>query len=53
MSNLAPGATAEPCVSEPVATAVLEAFPGRPTDVGGLAIRRLLPRSRRRLVART
>ena len=50
MSNLAPTATAEPCVSEPASAPILEALPGRLTDLGGLAIRRLLPRSRRRLV---
>jgi redox-sensitive bicupin YhaK (pirin superfamily) len=42
--------TALPCVSEPTSTPILEALPGRPTDLGGLAIRRLLPRSQRRLV---
>src|SRR6266545_2125652 len=49
MSNLVPTAAAEPCVSEPTAP-TLEALPGRLTDLGGLPIRRLLPRSRRRLV---
>jgi redox-sensitive bicupin YhaK (pirin superfamily) len=50
MSNLAPTAAAETCISEPTATPTLEALPGRLTDLGGLAIRRLLPRSQRRLV---
>jgi quercetin 2,3-dioxygenase len=50
MSNLAPISTAERCVSEPAAAPAVEALPGRLTDVGGLPIRRLLPRSRRRLV---
>lgn len=50
MSNLASTATAEACVSEPTPTPTLEALPGRPSDLGGLAIRRLLPRSQRRLV---
>jgi redox-sensitive bicupin YhaK (pirin superfamily) len=50
MSNLAPTSTAEPCVSEPTSTPTLEALPGRTSDLGGLPIRRLLPRSGRRLV---
>lgn len=50
MSNLAPTATAASCTSEPAPAPTLEAFPGRPSDLGGLPIRRLLPRSRRRLV---
>jgi quercetin 2,3-dioxygenase len=50
MSNLAPTPTAEPCVSEPSARPVFEALPGRLTDLLGLPIRRLLPRSQRRLV---
>src|SRR5262245_17240268 len=50
MSNLAPTATAEACVSEPTGEPTLEALPGRLTDLGGLPIRRLLPRSQRRLV---
>ncbi len=49
MSNLTPMATAETCQSECTA-ATLEELPGRLTDLGGLAIRRLLPRSQRRLV---
>jgi redox-sensitive bicupin YhaK (pirin superfamily) len=49
MSDLMPTTTAEPCLSEPAAP-TLEALPGRLTDLGGLPIRRLLPRSRRRLV---
>jgi quercetin 2,3-dioxygenase len=50
MSNLAPTTTAEPVLSEPTGTPVLEALPGRLTDLLGLPIRRLLPRSQRRLV---
>ena len=50
MSNLAPTAAAVPCVSEPTAAPTLEALPGRLTDLAGLPIRRLLPRSQRRLV---
>ncbi len=50
MSNLAPDATAESCVSDPEARPTLQVLPGRLTDLGGLPIRRLLPRSQRRLV---
>jgi redox-sensitive bicupin YhaK (pirin superfamily) len=50
MSNLAWGVTAETCVSEPYARPTLQVLPGRLTDLGGLPIRRLLPRSQRRLV---
>jgi hypothetical protein len=50
VSNLAPTTTVETCVSEPTAAPTLEVLPGRLTDLGGLAIRRLLPRSQRRLV---
>lgn len=50
MSNLVPASTAERCVSEPTAAPTVEALPGRLTDVAGLPIRRLLPRSQRRLV---
>jgi redox-sensitive bicupin YhaK (pirin superfamily) len=50
MSNLAWGATAETCVSEPDARPTLQVLTGRLTDLGGLPIRRLLPRSQRRLV---
>jgi redox-sensitive bicupin YhaK (pirin superfamily) len=50
MSNLSPIAEAEACVSEPASSPILEALPGRLTDLGGLAIRRLLPRSQRRMV---
>src|SRR5437762_3211347 len=50
MSNLLPAAAPEPCVSEPTAAPTLEALPGRLTDLAGLPIRRLLPRSQRRLV---
>jgi len=49
MSNLAPSGTAEPCVSAPEQP-TLQELPGRLSDLGGLAIRRLLPRSQRRLV---
>jgi quercetin 2,3-dioxygenase len=49
VSNLSPAAAAETCASEP-SRPVLEALPGRLTDLGGLPIRRLLPRSARRLV---
>lgn len=50
MSNLAPTTAPDACASEPTSTPALEALPGRASDLGGLAIRRLLPRSRRRLV---
>jgi redox-sensitive bicupin YhaK (pirin superfamily) len=50
MSNTSTSATAERCVSAALAAPTLEALPGRLTDLGGLEIRRLLPRSRRRLV---
>jgi redox-sensitive bicupin YhaK (pirin superfamily) len=50
MSNLAPTAAPEACVSEPTSKPILEELPGRLTDIGGLPIRRLLPRAKRRLV---
>ena len=50
MSNLAPTATLETCFGDPAVRPVLEALPGRLTELNGLAIRRLLPRSQRRLV---
>jgi redox-sensitive bicupin YhaK (pirin superfamily) len=50
LSNLAPTASAESATSEPAGQPVLEALPGRVTDLLGLPIRRLLPRSQRRLV---
>jgi redox-sensitive bicupin YhaK (pirin superfamily) len=50
VSNLWPAPEAEACASEPVEKPVLEELPGRLTDLGGLPIRRLLPRARRRLV---
>jgi redox-sensitive bicupin YhaK (pirin superfamily) len=50
MSNVAAEPTAEACVCEPARAPALEALPGRLTDLGGLPIRRLLPRSQRRLV---
>jgi hypothetical protein len=49
VSNLAPTTSAEPCTSNPCRP-TLQALPGRLSDLGGLAIRRLLPRSQRRLV---
>jgi len=49
MSNLAPTNTAEPCTGAPCRP-TLQELPGRLSDLGGLAIRRLLPRSQRRLV---
>lgn len=50
MSDLAPEPAPESGVAAPTASPALEALPGRPTDLEGLAIRRLLPRSQRRLV---
>jgi quercetin 2,3-dioxygenase len=50
MSDLSPSPVAEPGESDAKAGPVLEALPGRLTDLGGLPIRRLLPRSGRRLV---
>ena len=50
MSNLSPVEDAEACVSEPSSSPIVEGLPGRLTDVAGLPIRRLLPRSQRRLV---
>jgi redox-sensitive bicupin YhaK (pirin superfamily) len=50
MSNLAPDPVAEPCAAAPHAAPTFEALPGRLSDLGGLPIRRLLPRSARRLV---
>src|SRR5262245_64497559 len=50
MSNLAATPDAEACVSEPARAPTLEVLPGRLSDLGGLPIRRLLPRSQRRLV---
>jgi quercetin 2,3-dioxygenase len=50
MSNLAPSLTAEAGQGDPTSAPTLEALPARRTDLGGLAILRLLPRSRRRLV---
>lgn len=49
MSNLAPTSTAETCAGDP-GQPTLQELPGRLTDLGGLPIRRLLPRSQRRLV---
>jgi quercetin 2,3-dioxygenase len=50
MSNLSPVNEAEACVSEPASSPIVETLPGRLSDLGGLAIRRLLPRRQRRLV---
>jgi redox-sensitive bicupin YhaK (pirin superfamily) len=50
MSNLSPTPTPDACVSEPASQPILEELPGRLTDLGGLPIRRLLPRAKRRLV---
>jgi redox-sensitive bicupin YhaK (pirin superfamily) len=50
MTNLAPSSAAVPCAPDPSAGPVLEALPGRRTELGGIVIRRLLPRSGRRLV---
>jgi redox-sensitive bicupin YhaK (pirin superfamily) len=50
MSNLAAGPEAERSDGHPAAGPVVEEIPGRITDLGGLPIRRLLPRSARRLV---
>jgi hypothetical protein len=50
LSNPLPTATAERVVCAPAREPVIEAFPGLATNLGGLAITRLLPRSRRRLV---
>lgn len=50
MSNLDAAATAEACACDASASPTFEALPGRLTDLAGLPIRRLLPRSRRRLV---
>lgn len=50
MSNLVLDPSAESCLSDPARGPVFEELPGRVTDLGGLAIRRLLPRSQRRLV---
>src|SRR5881628_394227 len=50
MSNLSPTTEVELCVSEPSAKPTLQILPGRLTDLGGLPIRRLLPRSQRRTV---
>jgi hypothetical protein len=50
LSNLAPSTTAESLVCDPSPGATIEALPGNLADLGGMAIRRLLPRSKRRLV---
>src|SRR5262245_50451688 len=50
MSNLSSTTEVELCVSEPAAKPAFQVLPGRLTDLGGLPIRRLLPRSQRRLV---
>src|SRR5213594_4249856 len=50
MSNLTPTTEVEMCVSEPTVKPTLQVLPGRLTDLGGLPIRRILPRSQRRTV---
>src|SRR3989442_3943160 len=50
MSNLSSTAEFELCVSEPAAKPTVQVLPGRLTDLGGLPIRRILPRSQRRTV---
>jgi redox-sensitive bicupin YhaK (pirin superfamily) len=50
MSNPFPEAEVEPCVSEPESAPTVEELPGRLSDLGGLPIRRFLPRTARRLV---
>src|SRR5262245_65590708 len=50
MSNLSSTTEVELCVSEPAAKPAFQVLPGRLSDLGGLPIRRLLPRSQRRLV---
>ena len=50
MTNLASTTTLETCAAHPTRTPTFQAIEGRATNLGGLAIRRLLPRSRRRLV---
>lgn len=47
---LAPTANGVSCPCEPASGPTFEALPGRSTDLGGIPIRRLLPRSSRRLV---
>ena len=49
MSNLAPTSSVESCAGDP-GRPTLQELPGRLSNLGGLAIRRLLPRSERRLV---
>jgi redox-sensitive bicupin YhaK (pirin superfamily) len=50
MSDLEASPTLDACPCEAAAAPLLEATPARRTDIGGLPVRRLLPRSRRRLV---
>jgi hypothetical protein len=50
MSNLVPGTRVERCSSEPDGAPIVQELPGRLSDLGGLPIRRLLPRTGRRLV---
>ena len=50
MSSFSRSVTAETCGPDPTARPTFEAIPGRLTEVGNLPIRRLLPRSRRRMV---
>ncbi len=49
LSNVAP-LTVDRCAGEPAPAPTLQALPALHTELGGLAIRRLLPRSQRRLV---
>lgn len=50
MSQIIPSTEAVSAVSEPSAAPAFEAMPGRASHLAGLSIRRLLPRSQRRLV---
>jgi redox-sensitive bicupin YhaK (pirin superfamily) len=50
VSNLAPSTGAESLVCDPSREPTIEALLGRRADLGGIEIRRLLPRSQRRLV---
>ena len=50
MSDLESSPTLDSCPCEAAAAALVEAIPALRTDLGGLPVRRLLPRSRRRLV---
>lgn len=50
MTHLAPPSAALPCASDPAPGPAFETLAGRQTEVGGIVIRRLLPRSGRRLI---